>query len=521
MFYKLSKLIAESIYLFLIQNMLKTLFKIKYLFSLVLLIAAVVYVYTAYQSNGYYHADEHYQIIEFANYHLGINTSKDLPWEYHYKMRSALQPIIGATLFKGAAFANILNPYHQAFILRLATAALSILLISFYFFQTRKELNSKQKQLGYLLLSFFLWFIPVISVRFSSETWAGLTFLLAIAVYFKLSKKAVKPYLLGLLMGISFLFRFQMAFAIIGFILWIYFIEKRNTKFILKIGLGLLSAQLLGTLLDSWFYGHFVFTPWTYFKANIIDGAAANFGTSEWYFYFKQIIYAPSLFVGIPIFLSGIFLIIKHSKHYLVWILSFFLIGHSLVGHKELRFLFPMVYFLPHVLAISFSAITKYIHSYKINRPVQYLLISVFASVNIIGLFAMSQKSASNGGIEITRYIHSKYGDKPINLIYCPWSNPYNPWNSLPVKFYAEKNLTETSINNLCEFNDSLCQKNTVNLLIFSKLEKDNSTCNEFLLRNNITLECKSIHDWFNSFNNLYPAYKYNEVLELYKVQMQ
>ena len=44
----------------------------------ILLAAFIWYAFTAYFSMGYYHADEHYQIIEFAGSIDGSNTEPEL-----------------------------------------------------------------------------------------------------------------------------------------------------------------------------------------------------------------------------------------------------------------------------------------------------------------------------------------------------------------------------------------------------------------------------------------------------------
>ena len=46
-------------------------------------------------SRGFYHPDEHFQILEYAHLKLfGAETTDYLPWEYHAMMRPGLQPFI-------------------------------------------------------------------------------------------------------------------------------------------------------------------------------------------------------------------------------------------------------------------------------------------------------------------------------------------------------------------------------------------------------------------------------------------
>ena len=148
---------------------------------LLILLILTVYITTAYFSSGYHHADEHYQIIEFANYKLGDIGEEQLPWEYKAKIRPAIQPWIATSIFKIADSLSITNNYTKVFILRLLTAFLTIfsLFIFYLSLKKRKIINSEYKYV-FILLLFLLWFTPYIGVRFSSETWSANLFLIGI-----------------------------------------------------------------------------------------------------------------------------------------------------------------------------------------------------------------------------------------------------------------------------------------------------------------------------------------------------
>ena len=142
----------------------------------ILIIALLVYTLTAFFSIGYFNADEHYQIIEFAGVIDGTNNTSNLPWEYSKKIRSIIQPTIAFAIFKVSSFFSITDPYSKAFILRLITALLSVFVITNFIKEAKRFISSKHWIVFYFL-SYFLWFLPFINVRFSSETWSGLFFL--------------------------------------------------------------------------------------------------------------------------------------------------------------------------------------------------------------------------------------------------------------------------------------------------------------------------------------------------------
>jgi phosphatidylinositol glycan class B len=158
--------------------------------KIILLIAIVWYIVTAFNSNGFYHPDEHFQILEFANFKSNDSPVEDLSWEYQAKIRPTMQIWLAYSLFNVLKFFGAYNPFFAAFILRLITGMLSITAI--YLFCKNTATYFKVKDLNlYLVISLFLWFVPFISVRYSSETWSGLFLILAISQYFGNRKNAV------------------------------------------------------------------------------------------------------------------------------------------------------------------------------------------------------------------------------------------------------------------------------------------------------------------------------------------
>lgn len=483
----------------------------------IVLIASVIYLVTAFNSLGFYHADEQYQIIEFAGVKLGTHQPNELAWEFKSQIRPSLQPVMCFIFLKILTVFKINDPYLQAFLIRLISALLSVTVITFFIQNTKDFIANKSTKTAYYLLSFFLWFTPLISVRFSSETWSGLSFMLALIVFLKNSEHKLAPFKIGTLLGLSFLFRFQIAFAILGFALWLIVVNRSQLTYLIKISVAFIILVFLGFLLDNWFYGEVVFTPWNYFYTNIIEGAASNFGTSPWYYYYTKILRLPTYFIGLPIILSFLIILLKKPKHYILWIVLPFLIGHSLISHKEERFLFPMIYFIPLILIEGYILLTNLIKKQIHQRIINYVLITVFLSINIVGIIAMGQKSAGVGTMEISKYIHEHYGKEKINLVFCSWANPYDPWHGLPIKFYSEENLSDKRINTLCELNDSLFTKDAINLFVIRKIDKENIDCFPNMKQDDFHFETQSVPNWIEKITTNYKGFNNQNILELYR----
>jgi phosphatidylinositol glycan class B len=184
----------------------------------ILIISFITIILAAYFSVGSHHPDEYFQIIEFANYKMGGTTLQDLPWEFQNTMRPGVQPFIAFVFMKALSLLGTDNPFTIIFFLRLLTGILT------WFITLRliKHIQPKlthSKSSKFLILSFlFLWFMPYLMVRFSSETWGGYSFLLGtilILGHLKLHNH-YKVFFAGLLIIFSFYIRFQLGAAIFG-----------------------------------------------------------------------------------------------------------------------------------------------------------------------------------------------------------------------------------------------------------------------------------------------------------------
>jgi phosphatidylinositol glycan class B len=112
-------------------------------------------------------------------------------------------------------------------------------------------------------------------------------------------------------------------------------------------------ACALNIVLDNWLYGAWVNTPYNYFHANLVEGKAAMFGTQPWWFYFTQmlaVLVPPFSLVLVGLLGAGMWLC---RRNVLVWAVLPFVIGHTVLGHKEVRFLIPITYALVPLLVFA------------------------------------------------------------------------------------------------------------------------------------------------------------------------
>jgi len=466
-------------------------------------IAFLIILITAVNSVGYYQADEHFQILEFANYKLGNTDAGKLAWEFKAEIRPALQPALAVVLIKASSIMEINNPFNQAML----SCFFCLLFLYRQFFKTNLNL------LYYILLFFSFWFVPFVFVRFSSETWSGLFFWLAVGWYMHFKNKKLKHYFLtGVLLGFSFLFRYQVAFMILGFGLWKLFIQKDKFKYLLVVASAFLLTFLLGIVVDYWFYGHFVSTAYNYFKVNIIDDVASTFGVSPWWYYLRLVLYHANAPHGILVLLVFFIFIFKNPKHIFTWVCIPFVLIHSAIPHKEARFLFPLMWCLPVMFLLIMEKLPA-LASGKGNNLKRIKRIAVIILILNLPLMGIAMFVPANFNIYAISYLQKEALSKKI-MVYYTGRDPANPFG-LPVVFYFNDSkghfYDSQKINNINEID--INNENQKIILITNKMILD---------KNQHNINLKTIYEsrpWYAvkyfNFNNWVSRSKINCIYEI------
>ncbi len=290
---------------------------------------------SAWFNRGFLSHDEHFQILEFAWYKLGRAPSNTLAWEFREHMRPGLQPLMAAWATRGLEAVGLFSPFVLAFLLRLASGLLGVWVSLALAARVLPRFGSRLKMV-LVAGSLFLWFLPSVHVRFSSDNWGGLLFFAGLCLLLDAvgdagtasgAWRAGMPALLAPVTlaadGAGVSDRSSAAPcprwgrrsracapprqpACCG--------ASRSTA-ATRSGsrsrapgagscssgagasavLGALAAAFLiacaaGTLADRWLYDAWVFTPYEYARANLIEGKAASFGVKPWWFYGGKIL---------------------------------------------------------------------------------------------------------------------------------------------------------------------------------------------------------------------------------------
>jgi len=372
---------------------------------------ALVFSYfnTAINSHGFYHADEHYQVLEFAGAKLGFTDFESLPWEYKAKLRSGLQPFVAWCFIKGMEGVNISDPYMQTFVLRLFSMFLALCSVFCLFKLLKGYLKHEYSKLFFALASLMLWFLPQQYVRFSSENLSIAVFIIGITVLFHSKKSNLLKYMFsGVLLGLSFGLRFHAGLLILALFLWLLIIHREKILNLVYLIAGLLFAFMLIIAVDFWLYNEFTFSALNYLKAALFNESPIKFSKDPWTFYVKKIVFGSFAFNGILIALASAFFVLKKPKHIVTWLVIPFLIVHFIFSHKEIRFLFPLMPFIPFLMAFLLDKIVELKLGVLFKKAI-YILFSCILVMNLIIQLCVSFLPARSGLYGAFHYIESAY----------------------------------------------------------------------------------------------------------------
>ena len=423
---------------------------------LLLLCSLLVQTIVCLTAVGIYHPDQYFQIIEFSSYQLHRPSAAGNVWEFAAQLRPTMQVYLFSAYYSFCTALGLHDPYGQLTVLRLLFGwALFLLFNAICLYYFRRD----RRVLFYVLLILnFSWILPYTRTLYSSEMLSSFLFFGALFLFEVTDRAGVRgrwiAILTGFLFSLAFYARFQTAFAVAGFLLWML-LAPGERRLWWPLALGFVLGLGLNTFLDAAFYHRLVFTPYTYFKVNLLEGKAASMGTASFLVYLgvlAAVVAAPPL--SIVLLYKGFAASLKQRwRHPLVLSLVFFIIGHCFIAHKEERFLFPIANILPVIIGWGLPGLFDWWWRQRAGMRRLFngiLYFSVGLNFFVLGL---SMLTPSSQALYFTARLRRNFGERPVK-IYSLDRTPFETDARLPFVFYQQgvPNLRFTKLG----VNDSL-----------------------------------------------------------------
>ena len=317
-----------------------------------LIILGAVIVVTAWFSELFYFPDEHYQVLEFMSYKLGITPASALPWEFSARIRPWFQPLLYFLIAKPLTLLGLTDMFAIAFILRLATGLFSLAALALFARRLLPTIAGDEEKRSFVRYLPLFGFLPYLFVRTSSETLSAAFVAIGLALALG-EKSARRMALAGLFCGLAFESRYQTALMGLGLFAWLAIIARVRIQALVSFLGGGVAALVLGALADRWGYGAWVFPPLGYVDVNLVQGVAAHQFGREPVFAYLYLLPAQIFFAITLVLMAAMAAMwLRNPRHAVTWATLPFVLAHVAIAHKEARFLFPLV-----ILATAFPVL--------------------------------------------------------------------------------------------------------------------------------------------------------------------
>ncbi len=386
-------------------------------------IAFILHLISSYFSIGFYKDDEHFQILEPIAYLLNfnnilLNDHGYWYWEWEYAMRPWLQSYLYYAIIKLAQLFNLNNPFFWTFLIKLFSSMVGLFSIIYLFQSFKKLFNVKENHFNYIIF-FTFWFYPFLHSRTSSENLGISIFIISFCFLYKsiIEKNNqfnfLPNFLFGVLLGLSMVIRLNLLFTIVPIFLWVL-LFRYNFKKITIVSMGVLTALIIGVLIDSLSYEYFSITYWNFFYWNIIWGRMADFGHQPWWFYFSSILFELAPFLSVFFIFGLIFYWVKNPLSVFTSLTIFTILIISIFSHKETRYVFPIYIFAPFFII--------YFFDYFNNKYWVYISKQIVIFSNILFL-SLTLFTPANGKIALLKFLNKENINQ--NSLFYLDNNPY------------------------------------------------------------------------------------------------
>lgn len=363
--------------------------------KVILIIALVVRVLAALFSKGYAFHDDHFDVIRVAQDWVdGIpHWIADAIPPNHSMFYAGINALF---IYILEAF-GIHDPQYKMVFIRLVHALYSMLIVYYGYKITMRLSGNKDDAVIVGLMLSLLWFMPFLGVKNLVEMVCIPPLMAAFYKAIK-AKVSTKDWLfIGLLVGLSFTFRYHVIIFAGGLGLLMLFRKQFIPGIIFSLGF-IVSAFLVIGVIDVVFWEYPFQSIISYFQYNAEN--AYNYSTGPFYRFFLTVI-------GFTVLPVSLFLLVgyvkgwKISKELMLAATLFFLI-HSIFPNKQERFIIPFFPFFIILGVIGWNQIVRKSNKYQIAIKGSWWF---FWSLNIVATIALALTYSKKDRIEPLSYL--------------------------------------------------------------------------------------------------------------------
>ncbi|MBS2026996.1 MAG: hypothetical protein JST54_03745 [Deltaproteobacteria bacterium] len=334
-------------------------------YAAILGLAAPIRLWAAVADQGMFWPDEIYQSLEQGHrvaFGYGL-----IPWEFEQGARSWLFPGLIGLLWKLAAALGVHGALTLIVIAKVAVVIVGLAGIAASMRLAEKLAGTSGALLAGALSASFPAMV-VFGARCMTETVSGPLIVGAAVLLLEPGTKRAR--IAAALAATAVFFRYQNGVVVVG-LLALLFAQKRRQDAI-QFAIVAAIVGLLGGVLDWVTWGRPFHAFITYVQFNLIEGKASKWGTSPFGYYLQTAWTStgPSALL-IPLGLAAIW---TRARGYVVVVLAYWL-AHSVIPHKEFRFLLPIV---PFAMGLAGAGLGQIYEQLKLPRWPATLLAAAF-----------------------------------------------------------------------------------------------------------------------------------------------
>ncbi|MDH4134784.1 MAG: hypothetical protein OEV31_08325, partial [Gammaproteobacteria bacterium] len=341
------------------------------------LVGLILRLFVALKSEQIYHADELFQYLEQA--HRLVFGYGHITWEFRWGARSWILPgFISSILFFCKAL-NLDTPTVYIPVVKVFFSVISISLIYSVYFATRRIATPQAATLASLFACFWYELI-YFAARATPEVLAAYLIVGALALVLA-DTDARRPLLFGLLCALAVALRLQYAIPVLALIA--YAAYKWRAADLQRAALSFLLVAVAAGYLDRLTWGKMFASYVNSFVFNVqYNISSLVFGISDPSFYPLALAIASS-----GLLLAGALAAIwKWRNTWLVLALVISTIAaHSLIPHKEYRFVFVVIPLLLILLATALSPDFLATLSHRLRQGWRTSSILAFIGISMAG----------------------------------------------------------------------------------------------------------------------------------------